>query len=126
MENRNINSSEGYMFFFFESTSPLYLDKRSLLDIIKDFPNFEINNKNCEEFYDSLESFIDKYNNVKKTFLVIDTNDIDLSVQSRLVALVKARTYKTLDLPQNCKIIVIGNPNNMNKELFGLLVAVDV
>ncbi len=112
---------DGYMYAFFENNSPLYLGKNGLLDIVKSVPNFEINSTNCEEFYDSLELFINNNSDYIRTFLIINTDNIDLSIQNKLVGLVKDRTYKTLDLPNNCKVIVIGNPDNMNKELFGLL-----
>ena len=46
--------------------------------------------------------------------------------QKILSYMVKDKSYQTVSLPDNCKIIVTGNRDSMDKELFGLLVAVDV
>lgn len=91
------------------------------LNIIEQSPIFEINSNNYEDIYDSLEKFINEYSNSKRTFLIFNTNNIDLTVQDRFVSFVKNRTYKTLDLPDNCKIIVIGDLEKIKKELSGLL-----
>lgn len=112
--------SSSYKYAFFESISPLYLDKLSLLDIVKMAPNFEINDNN-EDLYGSLELFFNKYRDLPRIFVIIYTDNIDLAVQGRLVGFVKDRNYRSLKVPSNCKIIVVGNHNDMNRELFGLL-----
>lgn len=40
--------------------------------------------------------------------------------------MIKDKSYQALSLSDNCKIIVTGDKNNMNKELLGLLVVIDV
>ena len=45
--------------------------------------------------------------------------------QKMLSYMVKDKTYQTLALPDSCKIIVTGNKDGMDKELFSLLVAID-
>lgn len=123
MENRN---KERYLYFIFEKNNPVYLKENAVLDIIKSYPCFEINSNNQLSFIESLQNFINENNNVKKTFIIINTDNIDMNNQKVLSAMVKDRSYQMLSLPDSCKIIVIGEKNNIDKELFGLLVVVDV
>ena len=123
MENRN---KERYLYFIFENNNPVYLKENAILDIVKNYPYFEINGNNQLSFVGSLQNFINKNNNAQKTFIIINTDNIDINNQKVLSAMVKDNSYQTLSLPDSCKIIVIGDKNNMDKELFGLLVVVDV
>ena len=123
MENRN---KERYLHFIFESNTSVYLKENAILDIVKNYPYFEINGDNQSSFIESLQFFINNNNNAQKTFIIINTNNINMDNQKILSYMVKDKSYQTLSLPDSCKIIVIGNKDNMDKELFGLLVAVDV
>ena len=123
MENRN---KERYLHFIFESNTPVYLKENAILDIVKSYPYFEINGDNQSSFIESLQFFINDNNNAQKTFIIINTNNINMDNQKILSYMVKDKSYQTLSLQDNCKIIVIGNKDNMDKELFGLLVTVDV
>lgn len=123
MENRN---KERYLYFIFENNNPVYLKENAILDIVKSYPYFEINDNNQLSFIESLQNFINENNNAQKPFIIINTDNIDMNNQKVLSAMVKDKVYQTLSLPDSCKIIVIGDKNNMDKELFGLLVAVDV
>ena len=123
MENRN---KERYLHFIFESNTPVYLKENAILDIVKSYPYFEINGDNQSSFIESLQFFINDNNNAQKTFIIINTNNINMNNKKILSYMVKDKSYQTLSLQDNCKIIVIGNKDNMDKELFGLLVTVDV
>ncbi len=123
MENRN---KERYLHFIFESNTPVYLKENAILDIVKSYSYFEINGDNQSSFIESLQFFINDNNNAQKTFIIINTNNINMDNQKILSYMVKDKSYQTLSLPDSCKIIVIGNKDNMDKELFGLLVTVDV
>lgn len=123
MENRN---KERYLYFIFENNNPVYLKENAILDIVKSYPYFEINGNNQSSFIESLQNFINENNNAQKTFIIINTDNINVNNQKTLSVMVKDKSYQTLSLPDSCKIIVIGDKDNMDKELFGLLVAVDV
>jgi hypothetical protein len=123
MENRN---KERYLYFIVENNNPIYLKENAVLDIVKNYPYFEINSNNQISFIESLQKFVNDNNSVQKKFIIINTDNINMDNQKMLSYMVKDKSYQTLSLPDNFKIIVTGNKDNMNKELFGLLVAVDV
>ena len=123
MENRN---KERYLHFIFESNTSVYLKENAILDIVKNYPYFEIDGNNQASFSEQLQEFINNNQTVQKIFIIINTNNINMDNQKILSAMLKDKSYQTLSLPDSCKIIVIGNKDNMDKELFGLLVAVDV
>lgn len=123
MENRN---KERYLFLIFESNTPVYLKEYAILDIVKNYPYFEINDNNQTSFGEQLQNFINNNYSVKKMFIIINTNNINVDDQKILSYMVKDKSYQTVSLPDSCKIIVTGNKYNINKELFDLLVAVDV
>lgn len=123
METRN---KERYLHFIFESNIPVYLKENAILDIVKNYPYFEISGNNQASFSEQLRDFINNNQSVKKTFIIINTNDISMDNQKMLSYMVKDKSYQTVSLTSNCKIIVTGNKDSMNKELFGLLVAIDV
>ena len=123
MEYRN---KDRYLHFIFERNNPVYLKEISILDIVKNYPYFEINGNNQMSFIESLQKFINNNYSVPKMFLIINTDDINMDTQKKLSYMVKDKSYQTLTLPDNCKIIVTGNKDRMNKELFGLLAVVDV
>lgn len=122
MENR---SKERYFHFIFENNNPVYLKEKTILDIVKDNPYFEITGNNQMSFVESLQKFINN-NITKKIFIIINTNNINIDNQKMISYMVKDKSYQTVSLPDRCKIIVTGNKDNINKELFGLLVAIDV
>ena len=121
MENK-----DRYLHFIFESNTPVYLKEYAILDIVKNYPYFEITGNNQASFSEQLQNFINNNYSVQKMFININTNDINMDNQKILSYMVKDKSYQTISLPDNCKIIVTGNKDNINKELFGLLVAVDV
>lgn len=121
-----MKNKERYLYFIFEKNNPVYLKETAILDIVKSYPYFEINNNNQLSFIESLQRFINENNNAQKTFIIIDTDNINLNNQKKLSYMVKDKSYQALSLPDCCKIIVIGDKDKMDKELFGLLVAVDV
>jgi hypothetical protein len=123
MENRN---KERYIYFIVENNSPIYLKENAFLDIVKNYPYFEINGDNQISFIEPLKKFVDNNDSVQKKFIIINTDNINMDNQKVLSYMVKDKSYQTLSLPDSVKIIVTGNKDNMNKELFGLLVAVDV
>ena len=123
MENRN---KERYLHFIFESNTPVYLKENAILDIVKNYPYFEIDENNQVSFGVQLQEFINNNQTVKKSFIIINTNNISIDNQKMLSYMVKDKTYQTVSLPDNSKIIVTGNKDSMYKELFGLLVVVDV
>lgn len=122
MENR---SKERYFHFIFENNNPVYLKEKTILDIVKDNPYFEITDNNQMSFVESLQKFINN-NIAKKIFIIINTDNINIDNQKMISYMVKDKSYQTVSLPDSCKIIVTGNKDNINKELFGLLVAIDV
>lgn len=123
MENRN---KERYLHFIFENNNPVYLKENAILDIVKDYSYFEINSNNQISFIESLKKFINDNNHVQKKFIIINTDNINLDNQRKLSYMVKDKSYQTVSLPDSCKIIVTGSKDNIVKELFGLLVAIDV
>lgn len=123
MENKN---KERYLHFIFESNTPVYLKENAILDIVKNYSYFEIDGNNQTSFSEQLQEFINNNYNIQKMFIVINTNNISMDNQKMLSYMVKDKSYQTISLPDNCKIIVTGNMDSMDKELFGLLVAVDV
>lgn len=120
------NINERYLYFLLESNKPVYVKEPWVLDIVRKYPHFEINNQNQEMFVDDLSSFIRNNKNAKKVFIVIDTTEMTDDVQKRLSCLVKDNSYQAVNLTDNYKIVVTGKSNNINKELLGLLVLVDV
>ena len=122
MENR---SKERYFHFIFENNNPVYLKEKTILDIVKENPYFEITDNNQMSFVESLQKFINN-NIAKKIFIIINTDNINIDNQKKISYMVKDKSYQTVSLPDRCKIIVTGNKDNINKELFGLLVAIDV
>lgn len=123
MENRD---GERYLHFIFENNNPVYLKNNNILDIVKNYPYFEINANNQASFIETLNVFLNDNYMAKKIFIIIDTNNIDLSNQRIISCMIKDKSYQALSLSDNCKIIVTGDKNNMNKELLGLLVVIDV
>ncbi len=123
MENRN---NYRYLHFIIENTNPVYLKESAILNIVKNYPYFEINGNNQISFVESLQKFINDNHSVQKMFIIINTNNITMDNQKMLSYLVKDKSYQTVFLPDSCKIIVTGSKDYMNKELFGLLVAIDV
>lgn len=123
MENRN---GERYLHFIFENNNPVYLKNNNILDIVKNYPYFEINANNQASFIETLNVFLNDNYMAKKIFIIIDTNNIDLSNQRIISCMIKDKSYQALSLSDNCEIIVTGDKNNMNKELLGLLVVIDV
>lgn len=120
MENKR------YTYFIFESDKPVYLKKENLLDIIKKFPYFEITYSNVTTFKEALKEFLNKTTNLEKKYILINTNNITEENQKQLYYLIKDKSYETLIIPDNIKIIVTGNKDNLNKELLSLLVVIDV
>lgn len=123
MENKN---KERYLYFIFKNNNPIYLKENAILDIIKDYSYFEINDNNQSSFIESLKEFINNKNNTQKKFIIINTDKINMDNQKKLFYMVKDKSYQTISIPDDYKIIVVGNKDNMNKELFGLLVVADV
>ena len=120
------NINERYLYFLLESSKPVYVKEPWVLDIVRKYPHFEINNQNQETFVDDLSSFMHNNGNVKKAFVIIDTTEMNDDMQKRISCLVKDNAYQTLKIFDNCKIIATGKSNNINKDLLGLLVLVDV
>lgn len=123
MENKN---KERYLYFIFKNNNPIYLKENAILDIIKDYSYFEINDNNQSSFIESLKEFINNKNNTQKKFIIINTDKINMDNQKKLFYMVKDKSYQTISIPDDYKIIVVGNKDNMNKELFSLLVVADV
>ena len=123
MEN---NNTSRYVHFLFENNNPVYLKEKAILDIVKKYPYFEINANNQSSFIENLNIFLNDNNSAKKVFVIINTNNIDLNNQRMISCMVKDKSYQTLSLPDSCKIVITGNKNYINKELFGLLVVIDV
>ena len=123
MEN---NNDDRYLHFLFETINPVYLKEKALLNVVRKYPSFEINGDNQTDFIDLLTNFVNENRNTKRMFIIINADDINISNQRILSYMVKDKAYQTLSLPRNTKIIVVGNKNNINKELFALLGIVDV
>jgi hypothetical protein len=123
MEN---NNADRYLHFLFETINPVYLKEKALLNVVRKYPSFEINGDNQTDFIDLLTNFVNENRNTKRMFIIINADDINISNQRILSYMVKDKAYQTLSLPRNTKIIVVGNKNNINKELFALLGIVDV
>lgn len=117
-------SKERYVYFILKNNNPVYVKEKEILDVLKNYSYFEINSDNQNSFVNSIEEFIEK-NNDNKLFIVIDADNIDNDTQEKLSYMVKDRTYQTLTLPENTKIIVTGDKDKMNKKMLGLLVLVD-
>ena len=122
MESKN---EKRYIHFIVENNSPVYLKEKAILDIIKKYPNFEINRNNQLTFSDSLQAFINNNSDVQRMFIIINTTNIDVAIQKKLSYMIKDKSYQTISLPNNSKIVVTGNKDNIDKELLGLLVVID-
>lgn len=122
MESKN---EKRYIHFIVENNSPVYLKEKTILDIIKKYPNFEINSNNQLTFSDSLQAFINNNSDVQRMFIIINTTNIDVAIQKKLSYMIKDKSYQTISLPNNSKIVVTGNKDNIDKELLGLLVVID-
>ncbi|MBR3162299.1 MAG: hypothetical protein IKF19_06190 [Bacilli bacterium] len=123
MGNRD---KQRYLYYIFRSNNSVYLKEKAILDIVKDYNYFEINGNNQMSFIEPLQKFINDSFNEKKVFIIINTDDISIDSQKMLSFMVKDKSYQTVFLPDNCKIIVTGNKDKMYKKLYGLLVALDV
>ncbi len=75
MENRN---GERYLHFIFENNNPVYLKNNNILDIVKNYPYFEINANNQASFIETLNVFLNDNYMAKKIFIIIDTNNIKI------------------------------------------------
>lgn len=122
MESKN---EKRYIHFIVENNSPVYLKEKAILDIIKKYPNFEINSNNQLTFSDSLQAFSNNNSDVQRMFIIINTTNIDVAIQKKLSYMIKDKSYQTISLPNNSKIVVTGNKDNIDKELLGLLVVID-
>lgn len=122
MESKN---EKRYIHFIVENNSPVYLKEKAILDIIKKYPNFEINSNNQLTFSDSLQAFINNNSDVQRMFIIINTTNIDVAIQKKLSYMIKDKSYQTISLLNNSKIVVTGNKDNIDKELLGLLVVID-
>lgn len=122
MESKN---EKRYIHFIVENNSHVYLKEKAILDIIKKYPNFEINSNNQLTFSDSLQAFINNNSDVQRMFIIINTTNIDVAIQKKLSYMIKDKSYQTISLPNNSKIVVTGNKDNIDKELLGLLVVID-
>lgn len=123
MENRK---KERYLYYILVSNTPIYIKENAILDCVSDYPCFKIDDNNQSSFIEQLQEYINDNQNVQKIFIIINTNNISLDNQKMLSCMVKDKSYQAVSLPDNVKIIVTGNKDSVDKELFGLLVAVDV
>ncbi len=119
MENK-----DRYLHFIFDSNVPVYLKENVILDIINNYPHFRINGNIQTSFSEQLQDFINSNQTVKKMFIIINIDNINVDNQKILSYMVKDKYYQTVSLPDNCKIIVTGNKDSMDKELFGLLTVI--
>ena len=122
MESKN---EKRYIHFIVENNSPVYLKEKAILDIIKKYPNFEINSNNRLTFSDSLQAFINNNSDVQRMFIIINTTNIDVAIQKKLSYMIKDKSYQTISLTNYSTIVVTGNEDNIDKELLGLLVVID-
>ena len=120
--------TKGCEYIFFESKTPLYLKDERYLEKLKNYPYFEINADNrCpsnESAYESLKEFILNNANAQIAFIIINTNDITQENQKKLSYMVKDRTWQITSFTDNCKVIVLGNTDEMNNQLHCLLLYV--
>ena len=123
MENKK---TKRYLYFLFEDEGPVYLKEKALLDVLEKYPCFEINGDNCSAFIDDLNLFLDGNYKSKRKFIIIDTEKISIEEQNRLCSIVKDKSYQATFLPDNCKVVVLGKREKMDKELLSLLVVIDV
>ena len=117
---------KGREYIIFESKSPVYLKDESYLEKLKNYPYFEINADNrCPSnklAYESLEEFVLNNASAQIVFIIINTNNITQENQKKLSYLVKDGTWQNINFTDNCKVIVLGNREEMNNQLLGLLV----
>lgn len=117
--------TKGCEYSIFESKSPVYLKDKSYLEKLKNYPYFEINADNrCpsnELAYESLKEFILNNASEQIVFIIIDTNNITQENQKKLSYMVKDGTWQNINFTDNCKVIVLGNIDEMNNQLLGLL-----
>ena len=108
----------------FESKFPVYLNDESYLEKLKNYPCFEINADNKspsnELAYESLKEFILNNASTQIAFIIINTNNITQENQKKLSYMVKDRTWQHFSFTDNCKVIVLGNTDEMNNQLLSL------
>ncbi len=120
MANRD---SDRYLYFLFDGTNAVYLKEKAILKVVKKYPYFEIDTNNVTSFYDSLKDYINESH--EKYFIIINTDNMSVENQKTLSCFIKDKSYQALTLPENSKIVVTGDKNKIDNELFGLLIVVD-
>ena len=123
MENKN---AQRYLYFLFRSKSAVFLKETRILNAFNDYPKYEINSSNQNSFIDDVEEFINNNKDANKSFIVVNIPNITIDNQKKICSMAKDRICLTTPLPDNCKIVVIGNIDEIDKELLGLLVEIDV
>lgn len=117
--------TKGCEYIIFESKSPVYLKDESYLEKLKNYPYFEINADNScpsnELAYELLKEFILNNESAQIVFIIINTNNITQENQKKLSYMVKDGTWQNISFTDNCKVIVLGNTDEMNNQLLGLL-----
>ena len=116
--------TKGKEFIFFECKTPVHLKDERDLEKLKNYPYFEINADNrCPSnalAFESLQEFILNNKSAQIVFIIINTNNITQENQKKLSYMVKDRTWLHFSFTDNCKVIVLGNTDEMNNQLLGL------
>lgn len=123
---------ERLKYFLFNSTSPLYID---FLDIFPELfePNVIELSANCindelnGDGYEYPEWYRILLENKDKAYmcLVINIKASTIEEQARFISLIKDRIYQGLELPVNCKVVVLSDAQTkVNNELKSNLVIV--
>lgn len=123
---------ERLKYFLFNSTQPLYVD---FIDVFSELfePNVVKISANCtsDELNGNGEEYPEWYSILLESkdkahmWLVIDIKASSIEEQARFISMVKDRIYQSLELPINCRIIVLSDAQTkVNNELKSNLVIV--
>ena len=134
MENKK--EMERLKYLLTECSFPIYINFMSKVnnDLFGEYSikiNANCNDEELSGFYTNKFNppiwyiFLDKNKDKKVTYLVIDLNSSTIEEQARFIDLVKDRKHQTLEIPDNCKIIVISDEDTqINSEFLSCLVRV--
>jgi hypothetical protein len=126
---------ERYAHLLVKNNSSIYVEEPEIIEAIKGYPCFEISGNCSQEELEgkynpdyvlpSWYDYLEKNQKNSKVFLIINIINTSIENQKRFIGIIKDRSYQTLLIPDNCKIIVVGNEKTIiDKELRGLLVVI--
>ncbi len=130
------NINERFLYHLVCNYKPVFVSQVNVFELLEKHCYFkikgDIDNSSLEGTYKDEFIYPEWYQYVNNNcynrrivFLIIDMNNVSINEQKRFISLVKDRSYQSLTIPDNCKIVVISdNKDNVDKELFSNLLVI--